>query len=198
MVETTTKPRIAPVQPPYEPALAEMLRKWMPPGSSIEPLALFRTLAVHDALFSRMRPLGAGILGHGRIEPRDRELIIHRTCARTGAEYEWGVHAIAYGQPLGLTDQQITATVDGTSDDPAWSEHDSLLIRLADELHDSCDVSDELWTKLAEFFTNDQLLELVITAGWYRLLAGVINAARVQPESWAKRFPTTPAASATR
>lgn len=197
MVETATKPRIAPVKPPYEPALAEMLRKWMPPGSPVEPLTLFRTLAVHDELASRMRPLGGGILGHGRVEPRDRELIIHRTCARTGAEYEWGVHAIAYGKPLGLTDEQIAATVHGAPDDPAWSEHDSLLIRLADELHDSCDVSDELWTELRNSFTDDQLLELVITAGWYRLLAGVINAARVQHESWARRFPARKAVSAT-
>lgn len=197
MVETATKPRIAPVEPPYEPALAEMLRKWMPPNSSIEPLALFRTLAVHDELASRMRPLGSGILGHGRVEPRDRELIIHRTCARTGAEYEWGVHAIAYGKPLGLTDEQIAATVHGASDDPAWSEHDSLLIRLADELHDSCDVSDELWTELTNSFTHDQLLELVITAGRYRLLADVINSARVQHESWTGRFPARNAVSAT-
>jgi 4-carboxymuconolactone decarboxylase len=184
-----TEPRIAPLEPPYEPALDEMLKKWMPPGSPLDPLALFRTLAVHDQLMSRMRPLGAGILGHGRVEPRDREIIIHRTCSRTGAEYEWGVHVIAYGKPLGLTDEQIAATVHGTHDDPAWSERDSLLIRLADELHDTAGVSDALWAALAESFTDDQLLELVITAGWYRLLSLVINAVQVQREPWAARFP---------
>src|SRR5258708_503735 len=127
MVEIDSKPRIAPLEPPYEPDLEEMLRKWMPPGSPIEPLALFRTLAVHDELASRMRPLGAGILGHGRVEPRDREIIILRTCARAGAEYEWGVHAVAFGEPLGLTDEQITATVHGAPDDPSWSAHEPLL-----------------------------------------------------------------------
>ena len=81
MAGSATEPRIAPLQPPYEPALEEMLKRWMPPGSPIKPLALFRTLAVHDELFSRMRALGAGILGHGRVEPRNREIVIHRTCA---------------------------------------------------------------------------------------------------------------------
>ena len=74
MADSATEPRIAPLQPPYEPALEEMLKRWMPPGSPIKPLALFRTLAVHDELFSRMRALGAGILGHGRrraTQPRD-------------------------------------------------------------------------------------------------------------------------------
>lgn len=56
-------PRIAPLDPPYDPAIDAQLVKWMPPGSAVEPLKLFRTLAIHDDLFSRMRPLGAGILG---------------------------------------------------------------------------------------------------------------------------------------
>jgi 4-carboxymuconolactone decarboxylase len=189
MTETATEPRIAPLEPPYEPALEEMLKKWMPPGSPLEPLALFRTLAIHDELSSRMRVLGAGILGHGRVEPRDREIIIHRTCARSGAEYEWGVHVIAFGKPLGLNDDQIAATVNGEADDPAWSERDALLVRLADELHDTGGVSQTLWTALAARFREDQLLELVVTAGWYRLVSYVINAVGIQREPWAARFP---------
>jgi alkylhydroperoxidase family enzyme len=184
-----TQPRIAPVHPPYEPEIAALLAKWMPPGGAVEPLALFRTLAVHDDLSSRMRPLGAGILGHGRLDPRDREILIHRTCARAGAEYEWGVHALAFGKPLGLTDEQLAATVNGSADDPAWSEADALLVAAADELHDTARISDELWAKLAERFRDDQLLELVIVAGWYRLLSYVINAAGVEHEPWAARFP---------
>jgi alkylhydroperoxidase family enzyme len=189
MSDLATGPRIAPIEPPYDLETDRLVKKWMPPGSEIEPLKLFRTLAVHDELASRMRPLGAGILGHGRVAPREREIVIHRTCARAGAEYEWGVHVIAYGRPLGLTDEQIAATVHGNADDPAWSEHDALLVRLADELHDACAISDALWERLAERWREDQLLELVITAGWYRLLSYVINTARVEPELWAARFP---------
>jgi 4-carboxymuconolactone decarboxylase len=183
------RPRIAPLEPPYEPEIEAALRKWMPPGAETEPLKLFRTLTVHDELASRMRPLGAGILGHGRVDPREREIVIHRTCARAGAEYEWGVHVLAFGKPLGLSNEQIAATVHGQADDPAWSERDAQLVQLADELHESCAVSDRLWAQLAERFSEDQLLELVITAGWYRLLSYVINAARVQHEPWAARFP---------
>jgi 4-carboxymuconolactone decarboxylase len=189
MSEFASGPRIAPLEPPYEPAIEVLLKKWMPPGSAIEPLALFRTLAVHEELGSRMRPLGSGILGHGRTQPREREIVIHRTCARAGAEYEWGVHVLAYGKPLGLSDEQIAATVNGAADDPAWSERDALLVRFADELHDACGVSDALWSSLAERFSDDQLLEIVIIAGWYRLLSYVINAARIELEPWAARFP---------
>jgi 4-carboxymuconolactone decarboxylase len=52
------------------------------------------------------------------------------------------------------------------SDDPAWSGHDALLMRVADDLHDTCGVSDALWSALAERFSDEQLLEIVIAAGW--------------------------------
>jgi alkylhydroperoxidase family enzyme len=188
MTAATTGPRIAPLQPPYEPDVERMLVKWMPPNSGLEPLALFRTLTVHDELSSRMRPLGAGILGHGRIEPRERELIILRTCARAGAEYEWGVHATAFGVTVGLDGAQIAATASAAADDPIWSAADAQLIRAVDELHDTNTISDELWTELTARFSDDQLLEIIVAAGWYRLLAYVINAARIELEPWAARF----------
>ncbi len=181
--------RIAPVEPPYTPRTKTLLDKWMPPGSAVEPLRLFRTLAVHEELASRMRPLGAGILGHGHVDVRDREIMIDRTCARAGAEYEWGVHVMAYGNLAGLTDEQIAATASGAADDPAWPEKDSLLIRLADELHETCEVSDELWAELSERFSPEQLLELLVIAGQYRLISYIVNGARVELEEWGARFP---------
>lgn len=189
MTQAVAKPRIAPLEPPYEPAIEAMLEKWMPPGSDVEPLALFRTLAVHEELMGRMRPLGAGILGHGRVPPKDREIVIHRTCARAGAEYEWGVHVLAYGRPLGLTDEQIVATVTGDADDPAWSDAEKLLIRLSDELCETCDVGESVWSALRQHYRDDQLLELLVISGWYRLLSGLINAVGIEPEAWAARFP---------
>ena len=196
MIDETTQqledrhaPRIAPLEPPYEPAVEEALRKWMPPNSGLEPLALFRTLQVHGELASRMRPLGAGILGHGLVEPRLREIMIHRTCARCGAEYEWGVHAVAFGKPLGFSDEQLAATVDGGPDDPVWSAPERAVLSLADELHDTHAVSDATYSKLERHFSPEQILELVVTAGWYHTISFVINAARVQREPWAMRFP---------
>jgi alkylhydroperoxidase family enzyme len=182
--------RIAPLEPPYEPETEKTLHKWMPPNSPWEPLILFRTLAVNEELSSRMRVLGAGILGHGLIEPRQREIVIHRTCARAGAEYEWGVHAVAFGKPLGLTDAQLAASVNGAADHPAWSADDALLVRLADELHDTCQISDPLWSALGERYRPEQLLELITIAGWYRTIAYLNNGLRIAPEPWAARFPS--------
>jgi alkylhydroperoxidase family enzyme len=160
----------------------------MPPGSGVEPLRLFRTLAVHDLLFGRMRPLGAGILGHGLLEPRVRELMILRTCARCGAEYEWGVHATFFGGAVGLTPAEVAATA--TGDDAAlFNPRDRGVIQTADELHDGAGLSDATYAELEQHFTPPQILELTITSGWYHTISFVINAAGVQLEPWAARFP---------
>ena len=189
MTNQIEAPRIAPLEPPYTPDVEQMLRKWMPPGAGIEPLRLFRTLVVHESLAARMRPLGAGILGHGLLEPQDRELMIHRTCARCGAEYEWGVHAAFFGKLAGLSDRQLAATVTEPADAPVWSERERAVVTLADELHDTSDVSDDTYGDLERHFTAAQILELVVTAGWYHTISFVIGAAQVELEPWAARFP---------
>lgn len=181
--------RIAPLQPPYEPQVAQQLAKWMPPGSGIEPLALFRTLAVHDELSSRMRPLGAGILGSRVVDPMLREVMIARTCALCGAEYEWGVHAVAFAGPLGLTPEQLFSTVHGGPEDHCWNTLQRNIIRLADELHHANSVSDELFSDLDADLDHQQILELAVTAGWYHTIAYVLGVAGVEFEPWAARFP---------
>ena len=188
---STPTPRIAPLQPPYTPDLQAALAKWMPPDSPAEPLRLFRTLVVHEQLASRMRPLGAGILGAGASVPAPlREVMIHRTCALTAAEYEWGVHAVAFGRPLGLSDAQLHATVHGAPSDACWDAEQASVVRLADELHQTSAISDELWQVLTAHFDEQQILELIVTAGWYHVIGYVCNGLRVQPEDWAPGFPS--------
>ncbi|WP_406815224.1 carboxymuconolactone decarboxylase family protein [Mycobacterium sp. M23085] len=182
-------PRISPMEPPYEPKIAELLAKWMPPGGAVPPLALFRTLAVHDELAARMRPLGAGILGSRLVDPLIREVMIARTCGLNRAEYEWGVHAVAFGRPLGLTEAQLYSTVHGGPGDTCWNRKQRNIIRLADQLHYTGTVTDELFAELAADFDHRQILELTATAGWYRTIAYLIGVAEVQPEPWAASFP---------
>jgi alkylhydroperoxidase family enzyme len=184
-------PRIAPIEPPYEPDTEASLRRWMPPGSPIEPLVLFRTLMVHPELASRRRPLGAGILGaRATVPPPLREVMIHRTCALTGAEYEWGVHVAGFARPLGFSDEQIASTARGAWTDACWSPAQAAVFRLADELHETSTVSDELWQELESHLEHAQLLELLVTAGWYHAIAYVCNATGLAPEPWAERLTT--------
>ena len=99
------------------------------------------------------------------------------------------MHVVAFGRPLGLTERSCAATVHGAADDPAWSERQSLLVRLADELHDTGTVSDSLWPKLAAQWDASELVELIATVGFYHLVSFVANALGVEREEYAERFP---------
>src|SRR5207248_5715532 len=101
----------------------------------------------------------------------------------------WGVHAGALGAPLGLSDEQLRSTVHGSAGDACWSDEQALVFGLADELHRTSAISDDCWQALAAAFDAEQILELVVTAGWYRVISYVCNGLRVQGEEWAARFP---------
>jgi alkylhydroperoxidase family enzyme len=178
--------RIEPLNPPYPPDVAEALRKWMPPGVAQEPLALFRLLQHHPALASRMRVLGAGLLGHGELPALDRELVIARVCALSNCPYEWTVHATTFADQVGLTPDQLQATVSGTT---TWPSKHQALLQAVEELHATAHLTDETWQALTSHYNTQQLLELLVLAGWYRTISYVANAVRLPNEPWAAAYP---------
>ena len=187
---STERPRIAPLSPPYSPEASAELERWMGRAATMEPLKLFRTLARHLPLAEAMLPLGRYLLSRRlSVDAHDREVVIERVCARCGSEYEWGVHAVVFGAAAGLSDAQLQATAIGGCTDPAWNERERLLVRLVDELHDTGHVSKELWSGLASLWSAEQLLDLLVLAGWYHVICYVTNGALVPHEDWQAHFP---------
>jgi 4-carboxymuconolactone decarboxylase len=180
--------RIAPLDPPYPPAVAEDFSALMPPG--MPPIGLFRTLAKNPRVLRRIRR--GGLLDPGSITVRQREIVILRTTARAGAEYEWGVHASFFGAAAGLGEAELAATVLAGPDAPCWSEEDALLVRLADELHDEARPADATWAALAARFAEDQRIELLVLAGLYRAISYAVNGTCLALEPGAPRFPDRP------
>jgi alkylhydroperoxidase family enzyme len=177
--------RIAPADPPYPSEVQDRFDALMPRG--VEPLVLFRTLARDQRLFQRF--MGGGLLDRGHLTLRQREVVIHRVTARCGSEYEWGVHAAFFAKRVGLDAEQLRSIVRGGADDPCWGAEDRLMIRLADALHESCDVGDALWAELRGVFSEEAMLELLLLAGFYRTVSHLTNALRLPLEPFAQRFP---------
>ena len=177
-------PRIAPVEPPYPPELQSAFDTIM---RGAPPLVLFRTVAQNPRVLQRM--MAGGLLDRGSISLRERELVILRTCARCGAAYEWGVHVATFAAKAGLDDRQLRSTVHGGADDDCWDADDSVVIRLADQLHERNDVDEALWREAAARRSPAQLVELVMLAGLYHAVSFLVNALRVAPEPFAPSFP---------
>lgn len=130
-----------------------------------------------------------GLLDHGSLTLRQRELVILRTCARCGAEYEWGIHVAVFAPQTGMTPAEIAATAQGGADDALWTAEERLILRLADSLHDTAGIDDPLHAELAAAFSPAQLVELVVLAGFYHTISFAVNAFAIEPEPEAARFP---------
>jgi 4-carboxymuconolactone decarboxylase len=173
-----SQPRVDPVTPPYAPDMQAVFDKIMPPG--IPPLTLFTTLARVPRIYDRFR--AGSLLDRGPVSLRHREIVIDRTCARCGCTYEWGVHVAFFAERAALTPEQVRATVRGDGHDPAWSAEELLLIRVVDELHDTADISDQMWKELAAAFTIEQTFELIALVGFYHTVSFFANSMRLKDE----------------
>lgn len=180
-----SRPRIQPASPPYAPETQAALDRIMPPG--MPPLKLFSSMAHNPRVLQRF--LAGGLLDRGSIGLRERELLILRTTAICGAEYEWGVHVAAYNGKAAFSPQQLADTCAATTDASLWSDAEQALLALADSLHGSSTVDDELWQRLSEHYRDEQLIECLLLVGFYHAVSFMVNGLRVELEAHAPRFP---------
>ena len=178
-------PRIQPMQPPYAADVQATFERVMPPG--VPQLKLFRSLAHNPRVLQRL--IAGGLLDRGSIGLRERELLILRTTARCGAEYEWGVHVAAFNDKAGFSPEQLADTCAVTSNRVLWSPAEQALLALADSLHGSSTVDDDLWQRLSAQFEPDQLIECLLLVGFYHAVSFAVNGLRVEHEADAPRFP---------
>ena len=176
--------RIAPLQPPYDQDIQAQFDRIM---RGAPPLMLFRVVAGHSRAWEKVR--AGGLLDKGPLSLREREIVIDRTCARTGCEYEWGVHVAIFADAAGLTDQQVRATVRGEADAPCWTAAEQALIATVDALHERASLSDEEYKALSAHYDDAKIFEIMLLCGFYRTVSYLANGLELPLEEKAARFP---------
>jgi alkylhydroperoxidase family enzyme len=191
MVTEIVTPRIGALEPPHEPAVAAQLDKMMPPN--VPPIALFRTVVKNLPMAEAMTLWGSYELSRSlSLSLRDREIVIDRTCARCGCEYEWGVHVAFFAERARFDQDQVRSLTHGGPDDVCWvAERDRLLIRAVDALCDRRDIDDALWAALRDEFDEREILDLTMLCGWYHAISFTARAARVPLEPGSPTFADT-------
>jgi alkylhydroperoxidase family enzyme len=171
-----SSPRIAPIRD-LSPELLEIMGGGInsPAGT---PLNIFGTIAHHPRLLKRFIHFAGLFLNKGLLPAREREIVILRVGWKCQSVYEFGQHTVI-GERVGLSLEEIAAlTRDVVTGQ--WSDNDSHLIAMADELcADNC-VSDATWQALAQKWNDAELVELVMVAGVYRLVSGFLNTMGVE------------------
>jgi alkylhydroperoxidase family enzyme len=127
------------------------------------------------------------LIFRGAVPDRIRELVILRIGWRSASEYVFCQH-VRYSRELGIPDEEILGVRD-PGHCPAFSDTDRRVIDLADELHDSVRVTRPTWTALEKVFTPSELVELVLIAGFWRMIAGFNNSAAIPLDAGVPGWP---------
>jgi 4-carboxymuconolactone decarboxylase len=154
----------------------------------VPQLNIFLTLAKHRRLYDRFSRLGGFLLYRGLLPARQREIVVLRIGWRSESEYEFGQHT-RFGQEAGLSMEEIRRLATEGTD--GWSPEERDLVVFADELCATNTVSAPTWAALAARWGEEELLELVVLAGFYRLVSGFLNTVGVQLEPGTAGWPDT-------
>lgn len=151
------------------------------------PPNVFTTLARHRRLFRRWLRFAGAMMPGGTIRRSETELLILRVAHNTDAPYEWAQHS-RIALSAGLTKADVERVHDGP-DAPGWTPRQALLLRAADELHTTYNVSDATWAGLEGELNEHQRIELCLLVGHYTMLAMTLNALQVMPDPPPKAVP---------
>lgn len=176
--------RIRPLQPPYDPPIQAQFDAIM---RGAPPLMLFRVIAGNPRAWDKFR--AGSLLDRGPLSLREREIVIDRTCALAGCEYEWGVHVTAFAKAAELNDEQIQATVLDGADAPCWSAAEQAMIAVVDALHYRATLSEGEFAALSSHYDDAKIVEIIQLCGFYRMVSYFANGLALPLEAIAARFP---------
>jgi alkylhydroperoxidase family enzyme len=178
-------PRIEPAAEPYDPHVAKSIAAIMPAGAP--PLLLFRTMARSPRVFGKV--FAGGLLDRGPLGLREREMVIDRTTARLGCEYEWGVHVALFAARVGFGDEELTALAHGPATSACFAPHEQALLALVDDLALRHAIAEPTWSAARAHFDDAQLLEAIALVGYYHSISFFCNGLELPLEPFAARFP---------
>ncbi len=150
-------------------------------------LNAFRTMLNSPRVAGGFAELLRTMMFRNVVNSRARELVILRIGWRTKSEYEFCQH-VRVSRDLKISEAEILG-VRAPDACTAYDPVDRAVIKMADELHETATVSAATWEKLTQAFSNEELIELVMAAGLWRMVAGFFNAAKVPLDEWVPGWP---------
>jgi alkylhydroperoxidase family enzyme len=124
--------------------------------------------------------LGGALLQDGTLDPRLREAAILRVGNLARAGYEVEKHTVI-ARALGLDDGEIAALKVG-ADRAALDDACRAVLELSDELFEGIRASDTALDTVRQHLDDRQLVELVVTIGFYGLVCRVLETLGVDRE----------------
>ena len=141
-------------------------------------LNVFRMMAHADEGFRPLVGLGTAILGRQKLSGKLRELAILRVAMLSPARYEWVQH-VPIAQAVGATADQIAAIERGDIDAACFDARERVALRFATEVLRDVRASDGTFAEAAKHFSPREIVELILTVGYYMMIARLLETTAV-------------------
>ena len=138
---------------------------------------MFKVLAHAPAIAQGVAGFLKPLLGDGALSGWYKELVAVRISTLHQSEYAIRAHA-ASAKKKGANDAQIAAVPDFETG--PYSEKEKLGFRLADRLHRGPrEIDDAFYTELRQSFTENEAIELFLTAAAFEMFPRFIDGLRI-------------------
>ncbi|HVO88534.1 MAG TPA: carboxymuconolactone decarboxylase family protein [Casimicrobiaceae bacterium] len=144
-----------------------------------EFLNLYRVLGHHEKLLSAWIHFAYTLRRDCTTTRELRELMILRGAQIEGSAYEWHQHR-RWAHQQGVPAEQIEDLL-FWRESPRFSDAECAALALTESMLEG-DVPDTVVTELKKHYSNSEIVELALTAGFYAMVPRILNALKVPIE----------------
>lgn len=141
-------------------------------------LNVFRMMAHAETDFRPLLSLGTAILARQQLSPKLRELTILRVATLSKARYEWVQH-VPIAHATGATEAQVAAIERGETEAACFDTLERVVLRFTTEVLRDVRASDATFTELAGLLSAREVVELILTVGYYMMIARLLETTAV-------------------
>jgi alkylhydroperoxidase family enzyme len=134
-------------------------------------LNVTRMMSHSEGAMQAYGKLGTFLLRKGRLDPVLREVVILRIGQICGSDYEWHQH-VSVARAVGMSEDTLSAIEVQAFD--RLGERERVAVRIAEEIARDRGASAETMGAASSHFTKEELVELVLVAGYYIMTAGFL------------------------
>jgi alkylhydroperoxidase family enzyme len=171
---------------PYvdESKLSEESRKLLHRGRVTMNIA--RMVANSEAAFYPFSKMGNSLMTRAKLDAKLRELAILRTAKVSRSVYEWTQH-VPIALAVGVTEDQIAA-MDNPAGAKCFTDLERLVLEFTEQVARDVKGSPKTLAELKKHLGPAELVELILSIGFWGMVARLLETAEVELEEFAGKI----------
>jgi 4-carboxymuconolactone decarboxylase len=161
-----------------DPMVKEIYQKVEESGGEV--INLIKALAHSPKICRDWNRLGITLLLKGQLSPKLRELAILRVGVLAKANYEWTKH-VPMAMAAGTVQEQIDSLPEWVNS-KEFNEQERVVLRYTDEVSQDIRASDDTFSKIREFLSEREIIELTVTIGYYGMVCRTLESLQIELE----------------